>query len=161
MNTIVLAVAVCLFYLASATGQTKVLTNDPLTNLPLIPDTVLVQGVGNTPVKMPEGQVCKSRVQGNFYSLYNYSSQQNITLSEVIAWYSSRLSGFKMTQGHKGKSPQTAFYNSDGTTVIFVTAKSGPHDENTKAHGVAYERYQPGLAEKTITSLTQGKIVCQ
>ena len=108
---------------------------------------------------MPEGQVCKSRVQGNFYSLYNYSSQQNITLSEVIAWYSSRLSGFKMTQAHKGKSPQTCF-----TTLMEKGNFHGQiwaYDENTKAHGVAYERYQPGLAEKTITSLTQGKIVCQ
>ena len=161
MNTIVWAVTICLLSLANAGGQARVLTNDPLTDLPLIPDTVLVQGVGNTPVKMPDGQVCKSRMRGNFYSLYNYSSQQNMKLSEVIAWYSSHLSGFKMIQGHEVKSPQTAFYNSDGTTIIFVTAKSGPQDENTKAYGIAYERYQPGLSEKTITSLTQGKIVCQ
>ncbi|HLV86430.1 MAG TPA: hypothetical protein VKV39_05590 [Candidatus Sulfotelmatobacter sp.] len=160
MNTIVWAAAVCLFYLASAPGQTKVLTNDPLTGLPLIPDSVLVKGLGNRPVKMPNGQVCKSRMQGNFYPLYNYSSQQNIKFSEVIAWYASHLSGFKMIQSQEGKSPQRAFYNSDGTTVIFVTAKSSRQDENTKTQGIAYERYQPGLSEKTITNLMQGKIVC-
>jgi hypothetical protein len=53
------------------------------------------------------------------------------------------------------------FYNSDGTIVIIVTGEAGAAGENTAAHSVAYERYQPGISEKTITALTQGKMVCQ
>jgi|GEM_PF-6709739 len=47
----------------------------------------------------------------------------------------------------------------DGETI--VTGSPGARGENTAAYSVAYERYQPGLSDKTITSLTQGKIVCQ
>ena len=42
---------------------------DPLTGLPLIPATVQFKNVGNEPDKLPDGQVCKSKGQGNFYSL--------------------------------------------------------------------------------------------
>ena len=48
---------------------------------------------------------------------------------------------------------------SDGTIVIIVGDPG--EGENTDAYSVAYERYQPGISERTITSLTQGKIVCQ
>jgi hypothetical protein len=161
MKHIFLATAIVVFCVANALGQAQVLTSDPLTGLPLIPSSVLVKNAGNEPVKMPDGQVCKSKMQGDFYSLYNYFSQTNIKLNEVIAWYSSHLTGFKKIQRLESKTSQTAFYNSDGSIVIFVTSESGPQDENAKTHSVAYERYQPGLSEKTITSLAQGKVVCQ
>ena len=159
-NALVLG-AILYLSLANAVGQAKVLTNDPLTGLPLIPASVLVKNAGNEPVKMPDGQVCKSKMQGDFYSLYNYFSQNNINFSEVVAWYSSHLTGFKTIQRHEPKSSQTVFYNSDGTIVILVAAQSGPQDQNTKTDSVAYERYQPGLSEKTIVGLTQKKFVCQ
>jgi hypothetical protein len=109
----------------------------------------------NEPTKMPDGQVCKSKMQANFYSLYN------IKVDAAVAWYSSHLSGFKKVSGYESERSQTAFYNSDRTIVIFVTGDSGAKDENTKAYSVAYERYQPGISEKTITAVTQGRIVCQ
>ena len=89
-NAIVVA-TILVLALANAAGQAKVLTNDPLTGLPLIPATVVVENAGNQPVKMPDGRVCKSKMQGNFYSLYNYFSKHNIKVSNVIAWYSSHL----------------------------------------------------------------------
>lgn len=146
--------------LASAAGQAKVLTSDPLTGLPLIPATVVAENAGNEPVKMPGGQVCKSKMQANFYSLYNYFSKHNIKVSNAIAWYSSHLSGFNKVSGYESRRSQTAFYNSDRTIVIIVTGNPGAAGEDTDAYSVAYERYQPGISEKTITSLTQGKIVC-
>lgn len=158
MKTLRICIVILASILGSATTQAKTLTNDPLTGLPLIPATVLVKNAGNEPVKMPDGQVCKSKMQGDFYSLYNYSSQNNIKFTDVVAWYSSHLTSFKKLQNSESKSPQVAFYNSDGTIVVFITAKSGGKGET---HGVAYERYQPGLSERTITSLTQRKFACQ
>jgi hypothetical protein len=158
-NALILTAALVLS-LANGLGEVKALTKDVLTGMPVIPARDSEAG-RNTPEKMPDGHICKSRMQGNFYSLYDFFSAHNVTLNEVIAWYSSHLSGFKKIQGHEFKSSQTAFYNSDGSLVILVTAESGPQSESTKAHGVAYELYQPGLSEKTITGLTQGKIVCE
>jgi hypothetical protein len=45
--------------------------------------------------------------------------------------------------------------------VVIVTGNNGAQCENTNAYAVAYERYQPGISEKAITALTQGKMVCQ
>jgi hypothetical protein len=160
MKNALALVTLVLLVVANATGQGKTLTNDPLTGLPLIPATA----VAKKPVKMPDGQVCKSKMQGNFYSLFSpssYFSKQTIKVSEVVSWYSSHLSGFKKVSGYESRTSQTAFYNSDRTIVVIVTGNPGAAGEDTDAYSVAYERYQPGLSEKTISSLTQGKIVCQ
>jgi hypothetical protein len=158
MKTTLLCAAIFVLTLANAAGQAKVLTNDPLTGLPLTPATV-VKNAGNEPVKMPDGHVCKSKMQGNFYFLYNYFSKHNVKVSQVVARYSSHLSGFNKVVGYDGSS-QTAFYNSDRTIVIIVTGNQGAKGEDTDAYAVAYERYQPGISEATIASLTQGKITC-
>jgi hypothetical protein len=160
MKNALLIAALVVLSLATASGQAKVLTSDPLTSLPLIPASVVVENAGNEPVKMPDGWVCKSKMQGNFYSLYNYFSKHNIKVSAVIAWYSSRLSGFNKVSGYESRRSQTTFYNSDRTIVIIVTGNPGAAGEDTDAYAVAYEIYQPGPSEKTITSLTQRKIVC-
>ncbi len=152
--------AILVFSLANAAGQAKVLTNDPLTGLPLIPATVVVENAGNQPVKMPTGQVCRSKMRGNFYDLYSYFSKHNAKVGNVVAWYASHLSGFNKVSGYDSSRSQTAFYNSDRTILIIVTGNPGAAGTDTDAYSVAYERYQPGLSEKTVTSLTQGKIVC-
>jgi hypothetical protein len=79
----------------------------------------------------------------------------------AVGWYSSHLSAFKKFRGYDSARSQTAFYNADGTIVIFVTGTPGPDGQNTDAYSVAYKRFQPGISEKTITSVTQGKMVCQ
>ncbi len=155
MKNILLVATMLTLCLANATGQTKTLTNDPLTGLPLTPATDGGKYVGNQPDKMPAGQVCKSKMQGNFYLLYS------IKMDAVNAWYASHLSGFKKVQGYEDGRTQIAFYKPDGTIVIFLTAGRGAPGENTDGYAVAYERYEPGISDKTITSLTQGKIVCQ
>jgi len=161
MKTVLLAATMFVLCLTDATGQGKLLTNDPLTGLPLIPATDSGKHIANLsytynePSKMPDGQVCKSKMQANFYLLYN------IKVDAAVAWYSSHLSGFKKVSGYESQRSQAAFYNSDGTIVVIVTGDSGAQGENTNAYAVAYERYQPGISEKTINSLAHGKIVCQ
>lgn len=160
MKNAIAVASILVFALANAAGLPKVLTNDPLTGLPLIPATVLFKNVGNPPDKMPDGQVCKSKMQGDFYSLSSVVTPNKIKMDAAAAWYASHLSGYKKAQGYESGRSQIAFYNSDGTMVIFLTGDNGAQGENTDAYGVAYERFQPGLSEKTITSLTQGKFVC-
>ncbi len=160
MKNVIAVATIVVLALANAAGQGKVLTNDPLTGLPLIPATVVVENAGNKPVKMPDGQVCKSKMQGNFYGLYNYFSKHNVKVSDVVAWYASHLSGFNKVSGYDSSRSQTAFYNSDRTILIIVTGNPGAAGADTEAYSAAYERYQPGLSEKAVTSLTQGKITC-
>ena len=155
MKISAIVAAILFLSLANAAGQAKKLTNDPLTGLPLSPATYGGPFQGNDPDKMPDGQVCRSKMQGNSYDLLK------IKIDAATEWYSSHLSGFKKVQGYESGRSQTAFYNSDGTVVIFLTGQRGEQGENTAAYSVAYERYQPGISEKTIIGLTQGKFVCQ
>jgi hypothetical protein len=147
--------------LTNALGQGKLLTNDPLTGLPLISATdsgTRIPGMAityNEPTKLPGTQLCKSKFEGDFYMLFK------IKTDAVVAWYASHLPGFKKVRGYESQRAQIIFYNSDGTILVTVTGKSGGESENTDAYAVAYHRYQPGLSEKTIAALTQGKIVCQ
>jgi hypothetical protein len=155
MKNILLVTMVLTFCLANAAGQAKTLTNDPLTGLPLIPATDSGNNFGNEPDKLPDAQICRSKMKGDFYSLYN------IKMDAATAWYAAHLTGFKKVQGYESGRTQTAFYNSSGTIVIFLTGSSGAKGENVDGFSVAYERYDPSLSDKTLTSLTQGKIVCQ
>lgn len=150
MKTTSLGAMTVVFCFVSAIGHAKPLTNDPLTGLPLIPATL-----GSQPVKMPDSRVCKSKTQGDFYSL------RSIKMDAAAAWFSSHLSGFQKAQGYESGRTQIAFFNTDGTIVIFLTGNPGAEGQNTDAYGTAYERYEPGLSEKTITSVTHGRIVCR
>ncbi len=160
MKIALLAATMFLLCSTNALGQGKLLANDPLTGLALMPATdpgnhmPNVAYTYNEPTRMPDSHVCKSKMQGNFYTLYN------IKVDAVVAWYSSHLTGFPKISGYESKRSQTVFYNSDRTIVIIVTGNPGAPGENTAAYSVAYERYQPGLSEKTITGMTQGNIVC-
>ncbi len=162
MKNNVLVSLLVAFGVTSATGQGKVLTNDPLTGLPLIPATVQFKNVGNEPDKLPDAQVCKSKMQGNLYSLSNVMNPASgIKMDATAEWYASHLSGFKKIQGYADGRWQIAFYNSDGTILIFITGQLGSQGENADAFSVTYGRYQPGLSVKTIAGLTQGKFICQ
>jgi hypothetical protein len=153
-------IAILLLCLTSATGQGKVLTNEPRTGLPLIPATdsgkriANLSYIYNEPTKMPDGQVCKSKMQANsiFFTTLKWTPP--------LRGIPTHRSGFKKVSGYESQRSQVPFYKPDGTIVIIVTGDSG-EGENTDAYSVAYERYQPGISERTITSLTQGKIGCQ
>jgi len=168
MKTICLSGTMLVFCLAGAYGQGK----DSLTGLPVIPaaETIFAgKSYGFQPTEVPEARVCKSKMNGNFYALLNMNvKEKNVRVSAVVAWYAAHLSGFKKTQGYVGNGPQnaghrsqTAFYNPAGTIVVFVTGDSGRQGEDTNTYGIGYQRYEPGISEKTILSLTQGKVVCQ
>ena len=161
MKTIWLCAALLVFALANAAGQAKVLANDPLTGLPLIPATVQFKNVGNEPDKMPDGQVCKSKMQGNIYSLSNVMNPASrIKMDAAAAWYASHLSGYKKVQGKASGRSQIAFYNSDRTIVVFLIGQLEAQGESADAFSVAYQRYQPGLSEKAIAGMTQGNFIC-
>ncbi len=164
MKLALLIATTLVFCLPNAVAQVKVFTNDPLTGLPVIPTTVTKDG-GNEPKKLPDARVCKSKMQGNLYPLIYYIfskdySKANASVAATVAWYASHLAGFKMVHGYDSRKSQDIFYNAERTILVIVTGTPGAKGENTGAFGVAYQRYQPGLSEATITSMAQGKIVC-
>ena len=140
--------------LAFATGQGKLLTTDPLTGLPLYPGTDSGKGFGNEPDKMPNSTICKSKMQAEFYSLYKTK------VDDAAAWYSAHLSGFKKFPGYDSQRTQIIFRNADGSVLVVVTGTPGAKGENVAAYSVSYQRYQPGISEKTVDSITFGKVVC-
>jgi hypothetical protein len=146
---------------AGAYGQ----GTDSLTGLPVIPaaETIVAgKSYGFQPAEMPEAAVCKSKMKGAFYALQNMNVKDNsVKISTVVAWYAAHLRGFKKTQGYEHGRSQTAFYNAAGTIVVFITGASGRQGEDTTTYGLGYQHYEPGVSEKTIASLTQGKVICQ
>ena len=130
------------------------LTTDPLTGLPLDPATDS-RHLGNEPMRMHDSQICKSKMQGEFYS--GVDSKVDAT----VAWYAAHLAGFHKAHAYAGGRSQDSFYNDAGTLVVFVTGSPGKEDENTDAYAVTYYRLEPGLPAKTILSFTQQKVTCQ
>ena len=161
MKTICFTGTMLVCCLAGAYGQGK----DSLTGLPVIPaaETMVAgKSYGFQPSEMPEAAVCKSRMKGAFYALLNMNvKDKNVRVSTVVQWYAAHLPSFKKTQGYERGRSQTVFYNSSGTIVVSITGDSGVQGEDTNTYGIGYQRYQPGVSEKTIASLTQGKVVCQ
>jgi hypothetical protein len=136
----------------STFAAAKTLATDPLTSLPLLPATA--GPLGNEPTKMPDSQICKSKVQAEYYSVFH--SKVSVTLN----WYASRLTGFHKTHGFADGRSQDAFYSEDGTTVVSVTGMRGKDGEDTETYAVSYTRFQPGLPAKTIIGINQHNIVC-
>lgn len=136
-----------------ASGRT--LTTDPLTSLPLYPETDSRLHLGNEPTRLPDSQYCKSKMQTDFYVVYD--SKVNTTL----AWYASQLRGFHKVHAYANHRSQDTFYNSDDTLIVSVTGEPGNDGENTDTHGIVYARFQPGLQEKTILGMNQQKVVCE
>jgi hypothetical protein len=143
-----------LSFVFTARGGTKLLTTDPLTGLPLHPATDSRLHLGNEPTQLPESQVCKSKMQVDFYSVYD--SKLNATL----AWYDAHLPGFKKTHAYAANRSQDTYYKSDGTVFVSVTGSPGKEGENMDTYSVLYARLQPGLPEKTIVGLNQQRVVC-
>jgi hypothetical protein len=69
------------------------LTNDPLTGLPIDPKSDPGMNLGNAPTKMADQQICKSQMQANLYSVFD-------KVEPTVAWYAAHLTGFH-------KSPPT------------------------------------------------------
>jgi hypothetical protein len=125
-----------------------------LTRLPLHPATDSRLDLGNDPTRLPESVVCNSKMQADFYTVYN------ARVDAVLSWYSSRLPDFKRTHAYVGGRSQDTFYSADGLLAISVTGSAGKAGENTETYSLLYSRFQPALAEKTIIGLNQQKAVC-
>ena len=143
-----------LSFVLTASGGTKLLTTDPLTGLALYPATDSRLHLGNEPTQLPESQVCKSKMQVDFYSVYD--SKVNATL----AWYDAHLPAFKKTHAYAANRTQDTYYKVDGTVLVSVTGSPGEEGENMDTYSVLYARLQPGLPEKTIVALNQQRVVC-
>jgi len=96
------------------------LTTDPLTGLPLDPATDS-RHLGNEPIRMHDSQICKSKMQGEFYS--GVDSKVDAT----VAWYAAHLAGFHKAHAYAGGRSQDSFYNDTGTLVVFVTGRVTAH----------------------------------
>lgn len=147
------AVSIISFAFA-ANGGTRLLTTDPLTGLPLYPATDSRLHLGNEPTQLPESEVCKSKMQVDFYSVYD--SKVNVTL----AWYDTHLTGFKRTHAYAANRSQDTYYKTDGSVIVSVTGSPGKEGDNMETYSVLYARFQPGLNEKTIVALNQQRVVC-
>jgi len=143
-----------LSFVITARGGTKLLTTDPLTGLPLHPATDSRLHLGNEPTRLPQSQVCNSKMQVDFYSVYD--SKVNVTL----AWYDAHLPGFKKTHAYAANRSQDTYYKTDGTILVSVTGSPGKDGENTDTYSVLYARLQPGLPEKIIVSLNRQSVAC-
>jgi hypothetical protein len=138
----------------TASGGPKLLTSDPLTGLPLYPATDSRLHLGNEPTVLPESTVCTSKMQADFYSIYDSK------VDATVAWYGAHLSGFKKTRAYAAERSQDTFYKPDGTLVVSVTGSPGKDGENTDSYSVVYARFQPGLSERAVITLNQQKVVC-
>jgi len=153
--SIILAITLVFCLVAIAGGNTKLLTADPLTNLPLYPATDSRLHLGNDPTRLPESNVCQSKMRADFYTIYDSK------VEATLVWYGAHLRGFKKTHAYAANRSQDTFYNPEGTLAVSVTGSSGRAEENTETYSVVYARFQPGLPEKTIISLNQQKVICQ
>jgi hypothetical protein len=149
------AIALVSCFVVIAGGNTKLLTADPLTNLPLYPATDSRLHLGNEPTRLPQSTLCGSKMQADFYSVYDSN------VGATLVWYGIHLSGFKKTHTYAANRSQDTFYNPEGTLAVSVTGTSGQAEENTETYSVVYSRFQPALPEKSIIGLNQQKVICQ
>jgi hypothetical protein len=157
MGRVILILFVAMFagiWAASAEGNAT-LTSDPLTGLPLIPSTDSRLHLGNAPKRMPDMNICKSKLQIDFYSLNDGKTD------ETVAWYAARLSGFRKTRTYWNQRSQHTFYKPDGSMIVTIVGSRGAEGADTDAFAVSYLLAQPGMSEKTIVSMNSQKIVCQ
>jgi hypothetical protein len=152
--SIALIVVLALCSLPIAGGSKKPLTADPLTGLPLYPATDSRLHFGNEPTRLPESNVCGSKMQGDFYTVYDSK------VDATLVWYGAHLPGFRKAHAYAASRSQDTFYNKDGTLAVSVTGSSAKAGESAETYSVVYSRFQPGLAEKAIISLNQQKLVC-
>jgi hypothetical protein len=131
--------------ISAATASAAHLTQDPLTQLPL---PAITEGiVGNDPTEMPPATICKSRYRGNFYSL------NNATLESAVAWYVGTLKGFRHIQSADHSTH--VFSDTQRSIIVIVMGKTGGN-----AASVAYEKYEPGLSEKTLLGIVKNSVDC-
>jgi hypothetical protein len=93
-------------------------------------------------------------MQTDFYIVYDAKADA------TLAWCVAHLLGFKQTHGYADGRSQDAFYNSDGTVLVSVTGDRAKEGENAATYSVSYQKFTPGLSEKTILAMKDRKVVC-
>ena len=126
----------------SALAGSTTLTTDPLIILPLIPSTDSRLHLGNAPTRLSDTQVCRSKMQADFYPLFDGN------VSATLAWYGAHLSGFHKTHAYAAGRSRDTLYSADGTLSVSVTGERGKDGEDTNAFSVSYLRFQPGISKK-------------
>jgi hypothetical protein len=128
-----------------ATASAAHLTMDPLTQLPL--PTITDNAFGNDPNEMPAATICNSQFRGDFYSLNGAS------LDSAVSWYVSTLKGFRHIQS--ADHAVHAFADAQRSVIVILMGKPGG-----AANTVAYEKYEPGLSEKTLQGIAKKLLDC-
>ena len=145
---------VILGLVCTVAANAATLTKDPLTGLPIDPATD-PRHVGNEPVKIPDSQICKSKMQANFYTIVDSK------IDATVAWYTAHLPGFHKAYQYVDNRPQDKFYNDAGTMMVLVLGQIGKEGESVKTYSVTYYSFQPGLPAKASASFGQHKMACQ
>jgi hypothetical protein len=129
----------------AATASAEHLTQDPLTQLPL---PAITEGMlGNRPAEMPPATICKSAYRANHYVL------SNATLESAAAWYVGSLKGFRHIES--GDHLTHVFSDAQRSVIVIVMGRA---DGN--ASSAAYEKYDPGLSEKTLLGIVRKSVDC-
>ena len=130
---------------SSATTNSAHLTEDLLTKLPL--PTITDNAFGNDPTEMPAATICNSQFRGNFYSISGTS------LDSAVSWYVGTLKGFRHIQS--ADHAVHAFADAQRSVIVILMGKPGG-----AANTVAYEKYEPGLSEKTLQGIAKNSLDC-
>jgi hypothetical protein len=93
-------------------------------------------------------------MQTDFYSVYDAK------VDATLAWCVAHLQGFKQTHSYADGRSQDAFYKPDGTVLVSVTGNRAKEGENAPTYSISYQKFTPGLAEKTIVAMKDRKVVC-
>jgi hypothetical protein len=131
----------------------KTLTSDPLTGLPIIASEDKFHS-GNEPEVIDATQMCKSKSEMNMYSL------MGIKMNATVAWYESKLTGFKKNVTYDG-AQNVMFYKPDRTIALSIIGKKAPEGSDADVKSITYAKFTPGLAEKEMIGLNTHKLVCQ
>ena len=131
----------------------KTLLSDPLTGLLVIPSEDKFDS-GNEPQVIDAFQTCKSKSEMNMYSL------MGIKMNATVAWYESKLAGFKKAVNYDG-AQNVMFYKPDRTIAVSIIGKKAAQGSDADVNTITYAKFTPALAEKEILGLNTHKLVCQ
>jgi hypothetical protein len=151
---VVCAASVLIFVAAGqlAAQGGKMLTSDPLTGLPIPPSEDKFH-TGNAPEVIDAHQMCKSKAEMNMYSL------SGIKMNATVAWYESKLAGFKKDVSYDG-AQEVLFYKPDQTIAVGIMSKKAPQGSDANVDSIVYMKFTPGLKEKEILGLNSHHLVC-
>lgn len=131
----------------------KTPTSDPLTGLPIIQSEDKFHS-GNEPQGIDPHQMCKSKAEMNMYSL------MGIKMNATVAWYESKLPGFKKNVTYDG-AQNVMLYKPDRTIAVSIVGDKAPEGSDATVKSITYAKFTPGLVEKEMLGLNTHKLVCQ